>query len=161
MDPRTNPYAPGAGTPPPELAGRDDVIEEAAVALDRIRGGLAAKSLLMVGLRGVGKTVLLNRICRDAEIRGFNTLLLEAPEHRSLPGLLAAPLHSALLKMSRRAAAGDAARRALSALGHPLPRFKMSPLPRRKPPRSSTRASSAPVSTDLRHPKSATCGTGH
>ncbi len=116
MDARTNPYAPGAGAPPPELAGRDELIDEAAIALDRIRNGLAAKSLLMVGLRGVGKTVLLNRIFRDAECRGFTTLLLEAPEGRSLPGLLAAPLHSALAKMSRRAAAGDAARRALRAL---------------------------------------------
>ena len=116
MDARTNPYAPGAGTPPPELAGRDDLIEDSAVALDRIRNGLAAKSLLMVGLRGVGKTVLLNRICRDAECRGFTTLLLEAPEDRSLPGLLAAPLHSVLVKMNRRAATGDAAKRALSAL---------------------------------------------
>ena len=87
MDARTNPYAPGAGTPPPELAGRDNLIEDAAIALDRIRNGLAAKSLLMVGLCGVGKTVLLNRICRDSEDRGFTTLLLEAPEDRSLPGL--------------------------------------------------------------------------
>ena len=73
MDPRLNPYAPGAGTPPPELAGRDALIEEAAIALDRIRNGLAAKSMLMVGLRGVGKTVLLNRICQDARCRGFTT----------------------------------------------------------------------------------------
>ena len=116
MDARTNPYAPGAGTPPPELAGRDNFIEDAAIALDRIRNGLAAKSLLMVGLRGVGKTVLLNRICRDSEDRGFTTLLLEAPEDRSLPGLLAAPLYSALMKMSRRARAGDATKRALGAL---------------------------------------------
>ena len=117
MDPRKNPYAPGAGTPPPELAGRDRLIEDASIALDRIRNGLAAKSLLMVGLRGVGKTVLLNRICRDAEGRGFVTVLLEAPEDRSLPGLLCAPLHVALLKMNRLAAAGDAAKRALRALG--------------------------------------------
>ena len=71
----------------------------------------------MVGLRGVGKTVLLNRICRDAEGCGFITVLLEAPEDRSLPGLLCAPLHAALLKMNRLAAAGDAAKRALRALG--------------------------------------------
>ena len=116
MDPRRNPYAPGAGVLPPELAGRDRLIEDASVALDRIRNGLAAKSLLMVGLCGVGKTVLLNRICRDAERRGFITLPLEAPEDRSLPALLAGPLHSALLKMDRPAAAGDAARRALRAL---------------------------------------------
>ena len=117
MNPRRNPYAPGAGTPPPELAGRDRLLEDASIAMDRIRNGLAAKSLLMVGLRGVGKTVLLNRVCRDAEGRGFVTVLLEAPEDRSLPGLLCAPLHAALLKMSRLAAAGDAAKRALRALG--------------------------------------------
>ena len=117
MDPRTNPYAPGAGTPPPELAGRDRLLEDASIALDRIRNGLSARSLLMVGLRGVGKTVLLKRICRDAESRGFIAVLLEAPEDRSLPGLLCAPLHAALLKMNRIAAAGDAAKRALRALG--------------------------------------------
>ena len=116
MDPRRNPYAPGAGAPPPELAGRDSLIEAASIALDRIRNGLSAKSLLMVGLRGVGKTVLLNRICHDAEHRGLITLLLEAPEDRSLPALLAGPLHGALLKMNRLAAAGDAAKRALQAL---------------------------------------------
>jgi len=55
MDPRTNPYAPGAGTLPPELAGRDDIIEQAAIALDRFRNGLAARSLLLVGLRGVAR----------------------------------------------------------------------------------------------------------
>ena len=71
----------------------------------------------MVDLRGVGKTVLLNRVCRDAEGRGFVTVLLEAPEDRSLPGLICAPLHGALLKMSRLAVAGDAAKRALRALG--------------------------------------------
>jgi len=116
MDPRTNPYAPGAGTPPPELAGRDRLLEDAAIALDRIRGGRAAKSLLLVGLRGVGKTVLLNRIQREAEGRGLLTILLEAPEDRSLPGLLAAPLRAALVRMSRRAAANDAVKRALRAL---------------------------------------------
>ena len=116
MDPRTNPYAPGAGTPPPELAGRDELREEAAIALDRIRAGLAAKSLMIVGLRGTGKTVLLNRIARDAETRGFTTLFLEAPENLSLPGLLAPALRAALLKMSRSRAAGDAAKRALRAL---------------------------------------------
>ena len=86
MDPRLNPYAPGAGTPPPELAGRDALIEEAAIALDRIRNGLAAKSMLMVGLRGVGKTVLLNRICQTPDAGGLRRL--EAPEDRSLPVLL-------------------------------------------------------------------------
>lgn len=117
MDPRTNPYAPGAGTPPPELAGRGALINEAAIALDRIRHGRAAKSLLMTGLRGVGKTVLLNRIARDAEGGGFMTVRLEAPEDRPLPDLLAAPLRAALIRMDRFAAASAAAKRALLALG--------------------------------------------
>ena len=116
MDARRNPYAPGAGTPPPELAGRDALMESAAIALDRIRGGLSAKSMLMVGLRGVGKTVLLNRISEDARCRGFEAVLLEAPEEQSLPGLIIPPLHAALVRLSRRAAASEAVKRALSAL---------------------------------------------
>lgn len=116
MDPRHNPYAPGAGTPPPELAGRDTLLESAAIALDRIRNGLSAKSMLMIGLRGVGKTVLLNRISEDARCRGFAAILLEAPEEQSLPGLLVPPLHAVLVRLSRRAAASQAVKRALSAL---------------------------------------------
>jgi len=60
MDPRTNPFAPGAGTPPPELAGRERIIEDASIALDRVKTGLHARSQLLLGLRGVGKTVLLS-----------------------------------------------------------------------------------------------------
>lgn len=116
MDPRRNPYAPGAGSPPPELAGRDALIESASIALDRIRSGLSSKSMLLVGLRGVGKTVLLNHIGEDARSRGLTTLLLEAPENQSLPGLLIPPLHAALVRLSRRAATSQAVRRALSAL---------------------------------------------
>ncbi|OYX00192.1 MAG: AAA family ATPase [Bosea sp. 32-68-6] len=91
MDPRINPYAPGAGTPPPELAGRDKLIEDAAIALDRIRAGRAARSLVLYGLRGVGKTVLLNRIRIEAEARGIEGIQIEAPEGRSLPAALAPP----------------------------------------------------------------------
>jgi hypothetical protein len=117
MDPRSNPYAPGAGSPPPDLAGRDDLLERVAIALDRIRQGLAAKSVLLVGLRGVGKTVLLNRIRNDADARGFVTIFIEAPEKRSLPAILAGPLRAALLKLDRLAAGGDLAKRGLRALG--------------------------------------------
>ena len=116
MDRRTNPYAPGAGTPPPELTGRDTLIEDAEIALDRLGNGLAAKSLLMVGLRGVGKTVLLNRILLDAEARGRATVLIEAPEDRSLPAALAGPLNSVLVQLSRSAAAGELARKARRSL---------------------------------------------
>lgn len=117
MDTRKNPYAPGAGTPPPELAGRDSLIEEAAVALDRIRGELSAKCIALIGLRGVGKTVLLGRIAGDAEARGIAAVRIEATERGSLASLLAAPLRSWLLSASRRAAAGDMAKRAMRALG--------------------------------------------
>ncbi len=117
MDPRINPYAPGAGTQPPELAGRDDIIEKAAIALDRFRNGLAARSLLMVGLRGVGKTVLLTRIAQETEARGFVVVQIESPERRSLPALLIPSLRLALLKLDRIAAAGELAKKALRALG--------------------------------------------
>ena len=62
MDPIRNPFVPGAGTPPPELAGRADILEKARITLARIHRGLASKSFMLIGLRGVGKTVLLNRI---------------------------------------------------------------------------------------------------
>ncbi len=117
MDPRTNPYAPGAGTLPPELAGRDEIIERAAIALDRFREGLPARSLLLVGLRGVGKTVLLTRISQESEARGFVVVNIEAPEKRSLPALLIPPMRAALLKLDRIAASGDLAKRSLRALG--------------------------------------------
>jgi len=117
MDPRTNPYSPGAGTLPPELAGRDELIEKAAIALDRFRNGLPARSLLFVGLRGVGKTVLLTKIAQETEARGFVVVSIEAPETRSLPALLAPPLRAALLKLDRNAAGGELAKKALLALG--------------------------------------------
>ncbi|MEN8150940.1 MAG: ATP-binding protein [Planctomycetota bacterium] len=116
MDPITNPFAPGAGAPPPELAGRDPLREAVRVAIERVRRGKPAKSLLMVGLRGVGKTVLLDRMRDDAEAAGIHTLRIEAPEHRSLPAMLAPQLRQALLRLSRTAKAGDLARRALRAL---------------------------------------------
>ena len=116
MDPRRNPYAPGAGTPPPELAGRDDIIERSAIALDRIRLGRSARSFIFYGLRGVGKTVLLNRIQRDADARGFITSKMEAPEERSLPALLVPNLRSLLLKLSRGEMVRAGANRALRAL---------------------------------------------
>lgn len=116
MDPRQNPYAPGAGYPPPELAGRDKLVENAAIALDRIRAGRSAKSLIMVGLRGVGKTVLLNRMRLDADSAGHFTIWIEVPEDRSLPGILAPALKVGLLKLDRIAGAAAGAKRALRAL---------------------------------------------
>ncbi len=116
MDPISNPYAPGAGTPPPELAGRDDLREIVRIALERGRAGRPAKSILMIGLRGVGKTVLLDRMCDDAEASGITTVRVEAPEERSLPAMLAPQLRLTLLRLSRSATAKALAQRALRGL---------------------------------------------
>ena len=116
MNPVHNPFAPGAGTPPPELAGRDDLRETVRIALERTRLRLPAKSILMVGLRGVGKTVLLDRMRDDAETAGIHTLRVESPERRSLPALLAPQLRQALLRLSRQEKARALAQRALRGL---------------------------------------------
>ncbi len=116
MDPVLNPYSPGAGHQPPELAGRDVLRQRINVAIARIKAGRAAKSVLMVGLRGVGKTVLLEQMRRDAEAQGIQTLRIEAPERRSLPSLLAPQLRVSLLKLSRIEAAKEFANHGLRAL---------------------------------------------
>ncbi len=116
MNPVLNPYAPGAGTPPPELAGRDRLREDVRIAIARIRAGRAAKSVMLVGLRGVGKTVLLDRLRFDAEAAGVFTVRAETPERRSLPALLAPQLRSVLLRLNRVAKAKDLATRGLKAL---------------------------------------------
>lgn len=116
MDPIRNPFSPGAGTPPPALAGRDELRESLRIALERARIGRPAKSAMLVGLRGVGKTVLLDRVREDAEAAGIHTVRVEAPEGRSLPALLAPQLRQALLRLSQIAAAKDYAIRGLRAL---------------------------------------------
>jgi hypothetical protein len=116
MDPIRNPFAPGAGSPPPELAGRDHVRDSIRIALERIRMGKSAKSSLLIGLRGVGKTVLLDRMRMDAEEAGIQTLRVEAPESRSLPAILAPQLRLSLLRLSRHERAKDGAQRALRGL---------------------------------------------
>lgn len=116
MDPIANPFAPGAGTPPPELAGRDDLRETIRVVMQRVRRGNPAKSVLMVGLRGVGKTVLLDRMREEAEAEGIQTLRVEAPEDRSLPAILAPELRQSLLRLSRNERAKELAHRALRGL---------------------------------------------
>lgn len=111
-----NPYAPGAGSTPPELAGRDELLEKASIALQRIAAGRSAKSLVLTGLRGVGKTVLLNRIRQQAESLNFIAVRMEAPEERSLPGLLVPGLQSALIKLNRGKTASNLAKQAFRAL---------------------------------------------
>ncbi|MGV3758161.1 MAG: ATP-binding protein [Actinomycetota bacterium] len=77
-DPVANPYAPGAGTPPPALVGRDGLIEDATVSVQRLRSGRASQHLMLTGLRGVGKTVLLGKLAALAEHQGYRVIRLEA-----------------------------------------------------------------------------------
>lgn len=116
MDPIKNPFAPGAGTQPPELAGRGDLLHDISIAMARVREGRFSKSALMVGLRGVGKTVLLDRMKQNAEATGIRTLRVEAPEDRSLPAILAPELRFVLIQLSRIEQAKDLANRALRGL---------------------------------------------
>ena len=116
MGSRDNPYVPGAGAPPPELAGRHDVLERADVALTRIHRGRPSKSSIVVGLRGVGKSVLLVRFQDQAVKQGYHASLIEAHEGKALPALIVPPLRKMLLALSLTAAAGDRGRRALRAL---------------------------------------------
>lgn len=116
MDKIRNPFSPGAGSPPPELAGRSGILEQADVLLGRVLARRPEKSMLLTGLRGVGKTVLLNEIDRRAKTAGYRTILVEAHEGKSLAVLLAPHLRRLLFELDRIAGAGDKARRGLAVL---------------------------------------------
>ena len=116
MDPINNPFAPGAGSPPPELVGRDLLLEQARILLGRIKIRNAAQSMLLTGLRGVGKTVLLNEIKRLAQGQEYRTLEIEAHEDKPLGPLIAPHLRTILYDLDRIAGAGNKARRALAVL---------------------------------------------
>lgn len=116
MDKIKNPFSPGAGSPPPELAGREAILEQARVLLGRVRVRRPEKSLLLTGLRGVGKTVLLNEVDRMAQSAGYRTILVEAHEGKSLAVLLAPHLRRLLFDLDRIAGAGDKARRGIAVL---------------------------------------------
>jgi hypothetical protein len=116
MDRIKNPFTPGAGSPPPELVGRESVLEEADVLLGRIKAKKAEKSILLIGLRGVGKTVLLNEIERKATTAGYRTIMVEAHENKSLAALLVPPLRQLLFSLNRLAGAGDKVKRGLAVL---------------------------------------------
>ena len=116
MDKIKNPFSPGAGSPPPELAGRNGILEQAHVLLGRVRAKRPEKSLLLTGLRGVGKTVLLNEIERMARDDGYRTILVEAHEGKSLAVLLVPHLRRLLFELDRMAGAGNKAKRGLAVL---------------------------------------------
>jgi len=126
VDPLRNPFSPGAGARPPELAGRESIIDAATLALQRIRRGRQEKSQMLLGLRGVGKTVLLNHIAQVAEDMGSIVVQLEAPEGQRLAAYLAPALKSVVLRLSRVEQARDLAHRALGALRGFASAFKVS-----------------------------------
>ena len=116
MDRRNNPYAPGAGLQPPELAGRDRLIEDVTIDMDRVLARRPTKGLVLLGLRGVGKTVLLNRLRAFADNKGFETAKIETPEGGALPDLLAPELRRILYALDVRQAGGWYLRRAVNVL---------------------------------------------
>lgn len=115
MDELTNPYRPGAGASPPALIGRDDLIDRFGVVLRRALLGRPDKSLMPIGLRGVGKTVLLNRFSEIATLEGFQTAFIEAPETKNFRLLLASKLRRVLLDL-RRSKVTEAVMKALKVL---------------------------------------------
>ena len=116
MDPYRNPFAPGAGSRPPELAGRDDILKTAKIAFGRALLGRNARSMMLLGLRGTGKTVLLNEIGRIAEGQGYFISKIEAPEHQSLARLLYPEMRKVLRALSTIEAAKQLAMRGLKGL---------------------------------------------
>lgn len=116
MDPIKNPFAPGAGSPPPELVGRDPILEQARILFGRVKQKRPEKSMLLTGLRGVGKTVLLNEIERLAKTEGYRTIPIEAHEDKPLGTLIAPHLRTVLYDLDRMAGAGDKVKRGLAVL---------------------------------------------
>jgi hypothetical protein len=114
MDPIRNPFSPGAGSRPPELVGRDAILDHANVLLARVALGRPEKSMLLTGLRGVGKTVLLNEVEFRAREEGHRTVLIEASEDTKLAAAIAPHLRRLLFDLDRIAATGDKVRRALA-----------------------------------------------
>ena len=102
MDPVRNPYAPGAGQRPPELAGRDRELEQFDVVVERVARGRPERSLVLTGLRGVGKTVLLNALRSQAIARLWGTGKIEARPDQSLRRPVAAALHMAVREIAPR-----------------------------------------------------------
>jgi hypothetical protein len=113
VDPIENPFSPGAGTPPPAFLGRDELIASYQVALRRTIAGRPGKSIMPIGLRGVGKTVLLNRFDQMAQEEGLVGAFIEAPETGDFEHLLAARLRSILIELDR----GTVSRAVKRALG--------------------------------------------
>ncbi len=116
MDPRKNPYAPGAGTKPPALVGRDAQIESFDVLLERLENGYAEQSMIITGLRGVGKTVLLDVFREIAEERNWATVEWEVEKNSPFGSKISSQVRRALLQIAPKARWTDRARRAAAIL---------------------------------------------
>ncbi len=116
LDPIKNPFSPGAGSPPPELVGRDSLLTQTNILLARVKQGRSEKSFLLTGLRGVGKTVLLNAIEQIADELEYKTVFIEAHENKTLGLLLIPKLRQLLFSLDRMLNAGDKVRRGMSVL---------------------------------------------
>lgn len=126
MNPIQNPFSPGAGSPPPELVGRTEVIDEAKILLGRVKLHKSEKSMLLTGLRGVGKTVLLNKIESLARESGYKTIMIEAQEERSLAAALIPQLRNVLYELDLVKKTGEKVKRALMTLRNFIGSVKLS-----------------------------------
>jgi hypothetical protein len=113
MDERNNPYSPGAGLRPAALVGRDSELQDWSVALDRIENARSARSIVLHGLRGVGKTVLLGEFQQQAEDRKWVSVMIEANTGRPLREALARALYPVVRELVR-PKAGDKLKKALA-----------------------------------------------
>jgi hypothetical protein len=125
MDPIKNPFSPGAGSPPPELVGRDPILEQARVLLGRVKQKRPEKSMLLTGLRGVGKTVLLREIELLAKASKYQTIDIEAYEDKPLGSLIVPGLRALLFELNRMAGAVDKVKRGLAVLRSFIGAFKV------------------------------------
>ena len=117
MESGLNPFSPNAGSRPPELVGRDEVLNDAQTMIARLPRRLSVQSMLLTGIRGVGKTVLLNEVSRLAEDgKVVYPIYLEATEDRTLAEMLASPLRMTLLKLDRIAKTKDVVRKGMIGL---------------------------------------------
>ena len=117
MNPANNPFAPDAGTRPPELAGRDDILNDVKISYIKAGRGLPSRSFMFTGLRGVGKTVLLNEIARIADESGqVITSSIESPEKERLADLLYPLMGKVLRQLSAEELAKDVITKAFRAL---------------------------------------------
>ena len=126
MEELRNPFTPGAGTLPPELAGRSAILDRASILLQRTQKGRISKSILLTGLRGVGKTVLLNEVNQLAKQLDFRRIFIEAHEEKPLAVLLAPQLRGLLLHLNRMEGAKEKVRRGLAALSGWVSSIKLS-----------------------------------